>query len=191
MKIVCIGDSLVYGYGIDRNNVWTAKAENILGCDVINKGICGDTTSGMLSRFFRDVIDEKPDYVFIMGGINDFIMEADISAVKSNIMAMVHQAIFYGIKPIIGIPLKFDACNIKNQWSSFTDFQRVLYQLEAYRQWIFKFSKTFDVKYIDFYKNYSEKMDGINDKFIDGLHPNLQGNISMAEIFCSSFKSIL
>ena len=61
--IVFIGDSLT-----DRCN-WS----ELLGrCDVINRGIDGDTTEGLLERL-GDVTHMKPAKIFIMIGGNDFV----------------------------------------------------------------------------------------------------------------------
>ena len=43
-KIVCLGDSLTYGYGVSRSKVWTKLAEDKLHIEIINEGICGDTS---------------------------------------------------------------------------------------------------------------------------------------------------
>lgn len=65
LEIVCIGDSLTYGYKLKRSEVWTKLIENKYGIKVLNKGINGDSTGGMLSRFYRDVVENKSSYVFI------------------------------------------------------------------------------------------------------------------------------
>ncbi|MCG8484577.1 MAG: GDSL-type esterase/lipase family protein [Clostridia bacterium] len=74
MKIVCIGDSLTSGYGVKKSEAWTSIVEEKYGIEMINKGISGDTTTGMLARFYKDVVEHKPMYVMLMGGINDLEM---------------------------------------------------------------------------------------------------------------------
>ena len=76
MKIVCLGDSLTYGFGVSRSNSWTNIVNKETRLEIVNKGINGDTTSGMLARFNEDVVKNSPDIVFIMGGTNDFIAGA-------------------------------------------------------------------------------------------------------------------
>jgi acyl-CoA thioesterase I len=56
MKIVCIGDSLTEGLGVDKQKSWPIILGELGKMVVINKGISGDTTSGMVSRFYQDVI---------------------------------------------------------------------------------------------------------------------------------------
>jgi len=52
MKLVCLGDSLTYGYKIKPSEAWPSliisqKCDNV---EVLNKGILGDTTGGMLAQ---------------------------------------------------------------------------------------------------------------------------------------------
>ena len=93
MKIVCLGDSLTYGFGVRRSKIWTKLAQDKLGIEIINEGINGDTSGGMLSRFQDAVSSKRPDAVLIMGGANDLIVGADLGVVKANIMSMAHQSI--------------------------------------------------------------------------------------------------
>ena len=183
MKIVCLGDSLTYGYGVRRSKIWTKLAADKLNIEIINEGINGDTSSGMLSRFYNSVYMQRPDAVHIMGGINDLIAGADIGFIKANIMAMVHQATAKCIKPIIGIPVKMDAKNVKQEWAEFADFYKISAEFEDYYKWMLKFCKAFNIEYIDYYTEL-EKLKGAEDVYLDGLHLNNRGNEIMAEIFC-------
>lgn len=192
MKIICIGDSHTYSFGIARSQIWTKVAGDILKEEIINKGISGDTSSGMLSRFNKDVVEEKAEIVHIMGGTNDFIMECDLGVVRANIMALVHQAIYNGIMPVIGIPIKISPKNVREDWARFTDFNEVARKVDEYRKWILKFCETFNVKYIDYYdilpRVSLEK--GIYQLYFDGLHLTKEGNQLFGEIFAQEFKKL-
>ena len=50
MELICIGDSLTYGYGVRRSECWTMLAAQESGWTVRNCGVSGDTTGGMLVR---------------------------------------------------------------------------------------------------------------------------------------------
>lgn len=190
MKIICLGDSLTYGFGVRRSKVWTKLAQDKLGIEIINEGISGDTSGGMLARFHNAVSVKSPEAVFIMGGVNDLIVGADLGTVKSNIMSMAHQSIAKYIDPIIGIPVKIDPENVRKDWAEFSDFSRVAEEIEKYHDWIIDFCKTFNIKYIDFYSEF-EKEAGTDagDLYVDGVHFNERGNEIMAEIFCRSINS--
>ncbi|WZL72231.1 SGNH/GDSL hydrolase family protein [Clostridiaceae bacterium 35-E11] len=183
-KIVCIGDSLTYGYMVRRSEVWTRLLEKKYDIKVLNKGISGDSTGGMLARFYRDVIDHNPSFVLIMGGSNDFIMRVPLSIVCSNIAAMVHQAQGNNIIPIIATPLGIESEMAEKHWSEVTDFSRVNEDLQRYREWMKKFGRTFNIPVIDFFKEFSDAIEGKNkvEYYLDGLHPTPQGHEIMIDV---------
>jgi lysophospholipase L1-like esterase len=81
------------------------------GYQVINRGVNGDLTDGMLKRFEADVLREKPDYALIWGFSND-ITTGDrqrISEIrkniKENIDKMVGMSKDHRITPILGTQL--------------------------------------------------------------------------------------
>ncbi len=106
-KIVCIGDSLTAGYGLEPNENWPFLLAKELKIEVINSGISGDTTSGMLARFKAMVIDHKPTHTIIMGGTNDLSLNLTDEQILSNILAMTRYARHHNIETIIGIPTPF------------------------------------------------------------------------------------
>ena len=177
MKIVCLGDSLTYGYGVRSKDNWIFLLNHTNHHEFVNKGINGDTTGGMLSRFRKDVIEEKADYVFIMGGLNDFINGVDISVIKSNLMAMVHQARHHEIRPVVGIPFMGDPDGVRADWRMLTDFAKVKERSRAYREWILLFCKVFQVPCIDLSQIFTEQDAALGgtEYFLDGLHPNKAG----------------
>lgn len=72
MKILCIGDSITFGEGIDPWNRWTSIVDRALhDHEVINKGVCGDTTRLGLERFPEDVQRQQPDVLIIQFSLND------------------------------------------------------------------------------------------------------------------------
>lgn len=191
MKIVCIGDSLTYGYGVPRRDNWVSLLNKDGQVRYVNKGINGDTSGGMLARFHSDVVAEKPRMVIIMGGINDFIMGANIETVKTNIMAMVHQSHYHLIIPVIGIPLRSDDRNIRDDWAEFTDFREVAEKIKLLRSWIYDFSKVFHAEYLDFYCDFESVTQGdYGDYFIDGLHPDKKGHKIISEIVAGKVATI-
>ncbi|MDW7668777.1 MAG: GDSL-type esterase/lipase family protein [Bacillota bacterium] len=192
MKIVCIGDSLTYGYRIRRSKTWINLSEKKLKINIENKGISGDTTGGMLARFREDVILKKPKIVFIMGGSNDIITGADLGVPQSNIMAMVHQARGNMITPILGLPTKIDVDEVIEEWSSFADYEKISEQINKYNNWLKRFSKAFEIDYIDFntfINRLSEKE--VHSIYLDGLHFNDKGHELMAKIFIEKIKTYL
>lgn len=174
MKIVCLGDSLTEGYGISPESDWPHLLSQHYS--VINSGISGDTTAGMLSRFHRMVIDHQPSHVIIMGGTNDCSFNLSVDVIISNIMAMTKLARHHGIKPIIGLPtLCFidyqpDFGNLFISLKSFTD------RLNMLREKLHKMALAKELKVIDFAQGLMGK------HFLeDGVHPNEIGHRLMYE----------
>ncbi len=192
LKIVCIGDSLTYGYRVRRSKTWINLTEKELKINIENKGISGDTTGGMLARFREDVISKKPKIVFIMGGSNDIITGADLGVPQSNIMAMVHQARGNMITPIIGLPTKIDVDEVIEEWSSFADYEKISEQIDKYNSWLKRFSKAFEIDYIDFNIEINKLSNKeIHSIYLDGLHFNDKGHKLMAQVFIEKIKSYL
>ena len=45
MKLICIGDSLTFGYGVRPSQRWTRLCAQETGWEIVNEGISGDTTT--------------------------------------------------------------------------------------------------------------------------------------------------
>ena len=87
MKLVCLGDSLTEGYEIDNNKSWTELLQKELNVEVINAGISGDTTSGMLARCEKLLLEHQPSHLIIFGGTNDLWFGLKDEFILSNIHA--------------------------------------------------------------------------------------------------------
>lgn len=183
MKIICLGDSLTFGYGIKRKEVWTELLASLNDIDVINKGICGDTTAGMLSRFQKDVVECRPSHVIIMGGTNDFIFGLPLSYIKANIAAIYYESIHYGITPIIGVPIPFIDKIAPEYWDGISKLSKINKDIQRYRRWIIEFSKINKTRIFDFYKLFYDfdNDDFRYEYFLDGVHLNAEGNKIMLD----------
>ncbi len=69
--IVCFGDSLTAGTGAAPDQSYPAHLARLLGKEVINAGVPGDTTASALARVPRDVLQHSPRIVCITLGGND------------------------------------------------------------------------------------------------------------------------
>jgi len=68
---------------------------------VVNQGIDGDSTGGMLERFNRSVAPENPHIVLIWGGINDLSTRSTPEDVLPNIIELVERTKTIGAIPIV------------------------------------------------------------------------------------------
>jgi acyl-CoA thioesterase-1 len=87
--IVCVGDSLTAGLGVDEKDAYPARLERKLRdagfpWRVINAGISGETSSGALSRV-EWVLKLRPDIVILETGANDGLRGIDPGLMKRNI----------------------------------------------------------------------------------------------------------
>ena len=57
-------------FTVDCIDLSTPAFAKATGFDLINKGVNGDTTEGILRRFKSDVMDHEPNMVFILTGTN-------------------------------------------------------------------------------------------------------------------------
>ena len=79
-RILCLGDSLTYGFGLPRGLVWTALCAAQTGAELLGGGVNGNTTGGMLAVLPDLLVREHPDAVLLMGGTNDIAYGGDRAA---------------------------------------------------------------------------------------------------------------
>lgn len=184
MKIVCMGDSLTEGYEISKDSRWTTLLDNELDVEIVNSGISGDLTCGMLSRFKDMVLSHNPTHVIIMGGTNDIKRGIPIEIIVGNIIAMTRYAKFHNIISIIGIPTYVYEILGDTYNGLFLNSKDFSENIKKYRNYLIEFSKEDDKMYIDFGQGLSE-----SDYLDDMLHPNEKGHIIMKDnakkVICS------
>jgi len=176
IKLVCLGDSLTEGYGIPQTARWSDLLLKDLEIEIINQGISGDTTGGMLARFQMDVLSEKPTHLIIMGGTNDLSFGLSPKLILSNYHSMLRQARRAGIQTIIGLPtvVFYDGFIDEENPLLFTPLKELSEQIDAFRKQLILYAKDQDLPIIDFSKNMTPK------QFLaDGVHPNEAGNLTM------------
>lgn len=189
-RIVCIGDSLTYGYGAFAADAWPYIASRRLGIDCINKGENGETTAGMLARFQKDVLELSPDGVVIMGGSNDILQGVSLDNIMAHIAQMAERAEAAGIRVLIGIPMNIDTELIEEFWPCAAGVSETEALFREYRERLIEYCTARHIIYIDFQAEYPGKMKQAEQGrwFVDGLHPTPEGNHMMAGIFCERLK---
>ncbi len=183
MKIICIGDSLTTGFGVFKENRWTEILVRDYKLDIVNKGLNGDTTSGMLCRFYEDVIALKPSHVNIMGGCNDLLSNRRLTNIIGNVEEMVKDSVSAGIKPVLCTEAPVIEDLAKRKWSWDSDYKYVIESTLEYRNWILSYCYTNNLPCIDFHKLFMDELTcrKASELYIDGLHPSEYGHRIMAE----------
>jgi acyl-CoA thioesterase I len=166
VTLLCIGDSLAFGYEIEPSKRWTNLLENELNIKVFNHGINGDTTTGMLGRLITTLNDLKPTYTLILGGTNDLWFGLKDEYIISNIYAMSKQAKYVNSIPIIGIPTpSFNLNELNFVGENYAE------RIRSFQNILLRLCSDINIDYINFSKNMTKHcfMD-------DGIHYNEKGH---------------
>ncbi len=153
-KIVMLGDS------ITERGLWSELTNR---CDIINRGISGDTTLGLLNRL--DSLNSSLTTAFIMIGANDILKDRDV------------RYIFKNYKKILEI-LKEKKLNIYIESTLFVGkgapsiYNKKIKQLNSL---LINYAHQNKIGYIDLNKKLSPT-GYLNSKYsLDGLHLNANG----------------
>ena len=184
--IICLGDSLTYGYGVRRAQCWTELAAEMSGWNVVNRGICGDTTGGMLVRLreiLREEIGQRNERCFLlMGGCNDIFFSGSSTGARENMAAMAHQLFAEGEMPLIAVGPGIADGSYPSMWSDLVDFPEAGKVIRQYYEWLERFCSSFGVRMIDFRGDFRDREGNIRTElYLDGLHLNPEGHRVMAE----------
>ena len=90
-NIIAFGDSLTAGYGAGAGEDYPSGLAKLIGREVINAGVSGDTTESALARIDADVLQRSPRIVIVGLGGNDFLRGAPIASTEANLRSIVKQ----------------------------------------------------------------------------------------------------
>lgn len=90
-NIIAFGDSLTAGYGAGAGEDYPSNLAKLIGREVINAGVSGDTTDSALARIDADVLQRSPRIVIVGLGGNDFLRGASIASTEANLRTIVKQ----------------------------------------------------------------------------------------------------
>ncbi len=163
-KVVCLGDSITWGFPYGPPYSWVTRLNEILEGEFINEGINGNTTSDMLRRFNRSVLRHHPTHVVIMGGINDVFCQESYDRITLNLRTIIEKAQAEGIKVILGTPTGVD-----ERWA-----EKLLTRI---RTWIKDYGTQNNIPVIDFAAAFFNRDGSVRTELLlaDGGHPNKEG----------------
>ncbi len=193
LQIICHGDSLTEGADVDALLRWPSLLQAALDVKVINTGIGGDSTAGMLSRFPTDVVKHKPRAVILLGGTNDFWWDLSLKTSISNLYTMAYQAQYYGIVPLFGLALPFDVTQAQKQDENApgAGYEKLFEKIQQLNTRLKALAQVDQITVINFHDLFLT--DGRNvrtDCYLeDGVHPNVNGHQLMADLAVSIIKS--
>ena len=175
-KIVCLGDSITWGFPYGPGCSWVNIASVVLGVSMINRGINGETAGDLLDRFEKNVISEIPAEVFVMAGTNDAAIGISPDVFINNVTAMITMSRDNRIIPILGLPVPSLDRLLENQ-------------MEKYRCRLRQLSKVTGIQTVDF-SSVMIDTDGIVKlkNYMDDVHPSKEGYKAMAACFVEFYR---
>ncbi|MGM8273175.1 GDSL-type esterase/lipase family protein [Clostridium perfringens] len=153
----------------------------------MNKGVNGDTSTGILSRIYEILKSSDSKICLIMCGSNDIIMNKSISSIIDNISLMTDDCNSLNIKPIILSPPKIYGYLAIKRWDSSIDYEKCNSKLENYTRGLNLFCEKNNLLFIDLNSNLP--FDSLN--YTDGLHLSIKGNILVSNLVKMSLKNYL
>ncbi|MDO4176177.1 MAG: GDSL-type esterase/lipase family protein [Bacillota bacterium] len=198
-KAVFIGNSIVAGYPWSKGKSFPSLVRRALkgelpeipqpafakntGFDIVNKGVNGDTTRGILGRFKDDVLQQEPDMVFFLTGTNDFIYrEASPEDAFANLELMAGLLDDTGSRTVYVTPVPVDAGKAGFMWMAGMgiSYDAVNRDIERLAQLIRESGRD----YVDLTARFPDFVESVGDvdlAYMDGIHPMPDGQIFIAK----------
>lgn len=204
-NIVCFGDSLTFGYGVDPKITFASRLAKQLPeqfpqiqWTVVNSGINGDTTREGLERLDRDVLKHNPHIVILFLGSNDCALSEDqyrpMAEFQSNLVKITQRIQSHNnhsglndSKPVllfITPPPMVDT-----DFMPFTTNSR----LKEYSEKMKEIAKRLRCICIDFFEDLLAESNGKIEDYtqIDGIHLNKAGYDFLYERIHTTIMSLL
>ncbi|MDR0824332.1 MAG: SGNH/GDSL hydrolase family protein [Prevotella sp.] len=165
-RVVFIGNSITEGW-VEKDPVFFCS-NNYIG-----RGISGQTSPQLLSRFRQDVINLKPVAVLINIGTNDIAENTgkyDANLTFDNIKSMAELADANGIKVILS------SVTPASDYPWRKEIQDVPGQIKALNANIEAYAKAKGFAYVDYFSVMRDENDALKEAYAkDAVHPNLEG----------------
>jgi len=146
--------------------------------DIVNRGISGDITEGMLNRILT-IFKVKPKICFFMGGINDIIRRISYERITKNIFSLLSELKKNEIKPVI-----FSVIYTGNRYD---DSEKINASVKKLNSDLENYAKENSIEYINLNAILCPEGFLKAEYTYDGLHLNAEGY----KIWASLFKKYL
>ena len=179
-KVVCLGDSLTFGYPYGSRVSWVHYVSERYPIKMINSGFNGNIMEEMYNRYKRGVLRHHPSFLVILGGTNDaYSMEISCAETIYYLEKIIKNAKADEICPVVALPMPV------------LDDYYAADKLEQIR----KEEKDLAVKYnlhcLDFAKAFAAPDGNVKEElYLDGVHPNTAGYETMGELALDFFQGI-
>lgn len=103
--VLAFGDSLTQGTGAAPDESYPARLQSLIGRQVVNAGVPGETTAEGLARLPGALSEHKPRLLLLCLGGNDMLRRQGGTQTADNLRAMVRMARSQGTEVVlIGVP---------------------------------------------------------------------------------------
>jgi hexosaminidase len=172
-SIIFLGDSISDG----------AEWSELFGNHrVLNRGISGDFTLGILNRL-EEVYTRKPAKVFLLIGINDLTRNISTDSVVKNIVWIVELIKANSPNTQIYVQSVFP---VNEQFGKFNGHTSRKVQILELNEQLSSIQATYHFEYVDVYSYLVDSAGRLNSQFTnDGLHLNSRGYLQWKEIVSS------
>lgn len=164
-RFVFLGDATIDSWRLN---------DYFAGTDFVNRGIAGQTTTQMLSRFLADVVALRPLAVFVLAGSNDLAAGMTPSSIADNLVMMGDVAKAHSVQPVFAslLPVNGDAAKVRTPES-----------IQKVNTWIRNFCIRENFVYVDYYTALADSKGLMKaDLSDDGVNPNARGYRVMGPI---------
>ena len=181
-RVVFMGDSITEIWGKGRGKFFPGKP-------YVNRGISGQTTPQMLTRFQQDVLSLKPTVVVIAGGVNDIAGNTGpepLETITDNYRSMVTLAKAAHIRVVLTAP-------VPASWFPWRPGAHPGETVRQLNEWIKEYARTEHVVYADYYSAMVDDQGGIRQdlSYDKAVHPNDAGYSIMEPIAQRAIDSAL
>lgn len=135
---------------------------------VVNTGISGDTTAGILPNLEWRLTRFKPDVAFIMFGMNDCVVGPELSGFEANLRSLIK-----AVRQAGGVPVLMRVNPVMPNTARES-------KLDVYMAAVSKVAKAERVLVVDHFGDWRKKPSEMRELMNDDVHPNALGHQEMA-----------
>jgi lysophospholipase L1-like esterase len=180
-RVVFMGDSIT--------DAWVSPESGgfFPGKAYIDRGISGQTTPQMLTRFRPDVIALQPKVVVILAGTNDLAGNTGpmtVGQTEDNLASMAELARAHGIRTVLASVLPVGNYGHDQQGNPLDmRINRPPEKILELNAWIKKYAAQYGYVYLDYFSAMVDPQGMLQPELSeDGLHPNAKGYAVMAPL---------
>jgi len=192
--VVCVGDSITYGYaaGGPRGGTWGDLGSRAAGWRAVNLGMNGDTAGGMLARAQTLPVSASIAALALQGGGNDLMMGIAPAAVCDTLCELARFACSRAIEPIVCLSPCATPQRVR-RFGAYLPFYADADAFDAARRALNALLRGAAAENGWICADFAPALclpDGTADRdcYADTMHPNAEGHRRMAAVFAQALR---